>query len=174
MFFVERIFDLISVKGFLLLKKLIGKEMESILKRFLISIGIFVGGVEFVFRCMLLNRIRPPRFFINLVDSIQNVILLVLGIGAFCVAVFVLMAVAQSYFESKEKQKQLLKEEEIQKASDKIWERQQKEELRKQRKNDEKDRMRKLELELREQAEIEYRKNRSAKEATKDSLSDFL
>lgn len=146
----------------------------DLVKRFFISLGIFVGGVEFAYRCMLANGIRPPGFFMKLVDAIHNVILFVLVAGAFVVVICILIAVAQAYFEAKEKEKERQREVERREASEKIWEQEKKEKLQKQIEKDEKSRQWELELERRKLAEIEHQKTRSANEATKDSLREFL
>ncbi|MDO9183138.1 MAG: hypothetical protein Q7U04_12055 [Bacteriovorax sp.] len=146
----------------------------DLVKRFFISLGIFVGGIELVYRFMLANGIRPPGFFMNLVDAIHNVILFVLVATAIIAVLFIIMTAAQTYFEAKEKEKERQRETEREKAKELIWEKDQKEKLQKQIEKDEKDRQCQLKLERRRLAEIKYQKTRSAKEATNDSLSDFL
>lgn len=146
----------------------------DLVKRFFISLGIFVGGVEFVYRCMLANGIRPPGFFMNLVNAIHNVLLFVLVVGAIIAVVYILITAAQSYFEAREKEKERQRELERQKADKLIWEQRQEENRQKQIEKDEKDRQWQLELERRKLFEIEHQKKRSANEATKDSLREFL
>ncbi len=146
----------------------------DLVKRFFISLGIFVGGVEFVYRCMLANKIRPPQFFMNLVNAIHNVLLFVLVVGALVAVVCILITAAQTYFEAREKDKERQREVERQKADKLIWEKKQEENRQKQIEKDEETRQWKLRLEHRELLEIEHQKTRSAKEANVDSLREFL
>lgn len=145
-----------------------------LVKRFFISLGIFVGGIEFVYRFMLVNGVRPPHFFMNLIVAIHNMILFALVVAAIIAVLFILITAFQTYFEAREKEKERLRELERQETSKKIWEQEQKEKLQKQIEKNAKDRQYQLKLERRRLAAIEYQNKRSAEEATKDSLSDFL
>lgn len=177
MIFAERIIDLNTVKGFLLLKNE-GVRMDELGKRILIgTIGMF-GGYAFIKVIMKLNGIRPMGISAQIFNSIDGAIFFgikALAVGAAGLIVFIAL---MSLLESKRKAKQKIKDDQQRKINDEIetkrFERLHKEEKEKQTEKDEKDRLWKQELELRKQAEIEYQKKRSAEEATKDSLSDFL
>jgi predicted nucleotide-binding protein (sugar kinase/HSP70/actin superfamily) len=152
--------------------------MDELGKRILIGTIVMFGGYGFIKVMIQLNDVKLMGISAQLFNSIDGAILF--GIKALAVgaAGFIVFIAVMSLLESRGKAKQKIKDEQQRKINDELeakrLKRLHKEEKEKQKEKDEKDRLWKLEQEQRKQSEIEYQKKRSAEEATKDSLSDFL
>lgn len=152
--------------------------MDELSKRILIgTTGVF-GGYGFIKVLMKFNDVRPMGISAQVFNSIDGAILFVIKVLTMGAAGFIVFIALKSLSESRGKAKQKIIEEQQRKINDELeakqLERLHKNEKEKQKEKDEKDKLWKVEQELRKQAEIEYQKKRSAEEANKDSLSDFL
>ena len=96
------------------------------------------------------------------------------GVLILMIAILISTVFFQSASEAKEEARTKLEKAEERKQRELRWEREANEKKNQQREQDEKEKMRLLEIERRRLAKIEYQKQRSAKDATNDSLSDFL
>jgi hypothetical protein len=96
------------------------------------------------------------------------------GVLILMIVIFISTVFFQNASEAKEAARIKLEKDEERKLRELRWEREENEKKSDQREQAKKEKMRLLEIEHRRLAKIEYQKQRSAKEATKDSLSDFL
>jgi hypothetical protein len=152
--------------------------MEELSKRILIGIDGMFGGYGFIKVLMKLTGVTPMGISAQVFNSIDGAILFGIKVLAVGAVGFIDIIVLMSLLESRKKAKEKIKKELQRKIDDELEEKRLKimrlEEKEKQMIKDEKLRLWKIEQEVQKQAEIEYQKKRSAEEATKDSLSDFL
>ena len=152
--------------------------MNELGKRFFITVVGTLSGYALIKLMMRLGDINPMGIAARVFNSIDEMILMGFKALAIIALIVIALLAAASLLESIKESKKKREDKQAKKIRDelerKILELREKKELKEKLKKAEEDRLRKLKLEQQRLAEIEHQKRRSAKEATQDSLSDYL
>jgi len=152
--------------------------MDDLLKRGLIALGIFFGGLIFADVMMSIGGVKPIGFAAVLFSGIESMLkglFYIVGVvGLFIVVMGVIAEIdrsAKKAADEKEQLDHLRIREANQKVAQMNYERKERE---RKREKEEADRIWKEELAKKEIEKNEYLKTRSAAEANRDALNDFL
>ena len=152
--------------------------MDDLLKRGLIALGIFFGGLIFADVMMNIGGVKPIGFAAVLFSGIESMLkglfYIVGAVGLLIVVMGVIAEIdrsAKKAANEKEQLDQLRIREANKKVAEKNYERKERE---RKREKEEADRLWKEELARKEIEKNEYLKTRSAAEANRDALKDFL
>lgn len=148
--------------------------MDDFLKRGLIGLGVFFGGLAFIYLMMNFAGIKPKGIAADLFHGIAILVRIVLGIIVTSLVGFFVMLIFESRADEKRKLEAENKNQTVKKLVAEHHEEDLENKREQQLKKDEEKRLLKLKLAHLEKEKIEYLKNRSASEATKDALKDFL
>ena len=152
--------------------------MDDLLKRGLMTVGIILGGIAFIYLTMDFFGIRPTGiaadFFLMLEKALKTIVFII-GIGAGVMAVgAVAFLIHEEVASHKAKLAEEQKRMEEKAANEKRRLKEAELERERELKKAEEERLLKLELARRQKEKLEYLKSRSASDATKDALDDFL
>ncbi len=152
--------------------------MDDLLKRGLIALGIFFGGLIFADVMMNIGGVKPIGFAAVLFSGIESMLKsLFYIVGAVGLFIMVMGAIAEIDRSAKKaaNEKEQLNQLRIRKANQKIAEMNyERKERERKRAKEEADRLWEEELARKEIEKNEYLKTRSAAEANRDALNDFL
>jgi hypothetical protein len=152
--------------------------MDELIKRSLMTIGIILGGLAFIYLMMNFAGIRPVGIAADLflmIETILKTVVFIIGIGAGLVVLGVIAcAIYNAITERKKRLAQEQRRIEEEAANEKRRLREEKLAREIELKKAKEAHLRKLELARRQKEKLEYLKSRSASDATKDALEDFL
>ena len=152
--------------------------MNDLFKRALVTIGILLGGLIFIEAMMKIGGVKPIGIAAVLFHGIESTLKGLLAVAVIVVLFLLLMFVFAEFDyqakQAREKEK-VLEQEKIREANRRAMAlRHEQYERERKREKEEADRLWQEEQKKREIEKATYLKTRSASDATKDALKDFL